>query len=511
MAPLEPQASGGQDTSVRERQRGRLTRWAGPLMAAVSLLVTFGVLEGLATLYVGRKAPTRLRDGIYLNQLPLITGQTPPSFRGARYPGAKLPEHKAPGELRVAVVGESSVEGSPFSHHGSPATMLHDLLVEVSPERPVTVINMGRVSSIAANAYYYLLFLKRYQPDVIVLYMGFNDGPYLGGEQCWAATHPRLHAAWRAAARHSWLLWAVRAFVPPHMARLSGAPEYSLEATPEPCAALASAAWTDWLVEAAADTGARVIVTTPVHNPLVQIEPGLPDALTEGLDLARLAPDYRALLACRLTPGCDVPGRAARALDVPYAGGSQPFPEPAVEGFDAQDLNTPRARHRAEHDLVSFAWRRAARAHGARVVDFRAAIEASRAQAPLGLGFFLDEIHLSLTGYHYLASHWREAILDQLGLRSPPPRLPTDAELRPYRDDLTYLSTKVALNFLCRGWLVSPVPMLELATRLCPRDACDEAAPLALAWLRLGLGLPPGVTGQELEAARAFEPLDWLR
>ena len=480
-------------------------------MAAVSLLVTFGVLEGLASLYVGRKAPTRLRDGIYLNQLPLITGQTPPSFRGARYPGAKLPEAKAPGELRVAVVGESSVEGSPFSHHGSPATMLHDLLVESSPEGPVTVINMGRVSSIAANAYYYLLFLERFEPDVIILYMGFNDGPYLGGEQCWAATHAGLHAVWRSAVRHSWLLWAVRAFVPPHLARLSGAPSYSLEATPEPCAALAFAAWTDWIVEAAADTGARVIVTTPVHNPLVQIEPGLPEALKGGLDLARLAPGYRALLACRLTPGCDVAGQAARALEVPYAGGPQPFPEPAVDGFEARDLVSPRARHRAEHDLVSFAWRRAARAHGARVVDFRAAVEASRAHAPLGLGFFLDEIHLSLEGYHYLASHWREAVLDQLGLRSPPPRLPSDADLRPFREALTYLSTKVALNFLYRGWLVSPIPMLELATRLCPRGACDEAAPLALAWLRIGLDLAPGLTGAGLDAARAFEPIDWLR
>ena len=486
-APVDPETSPPGPLSMKGVGERRAPRWAGPVAFLLVLVGLLGGLEGLARVYVQRFAPTRLRDGVYLNRLPLVTGITPGAFQGAAYPGDPLPEAKAPGELRVAVIGESSVEGSPFSPHASAPTMLHDRLRELLPGRAVTVLNLGRVGSIAANAWYTLVWLRRYAPDVVILYLGYNDTPDLGGEQCWAAEHPDAHAAWRRLVRHSWLVWAARAAGPAYLSKLTDAAKgYHPQHRDTPCPAPAFPPWARWLVEAAVETGARVVVTTPLHSPLAHLEPGLAASPDGRNDPAALRPAYAALLRCRLTPGCDLgPGLDAEG--------------PALTAWKAE-------RARMDGD-----WRQAAGTDAA-VLDVAADLGARGPGGPWGIDLFLDEIHLTLEGYAGLATRWAEAVRAiAAGGRVEASAEPAPLDLARYRADCRYVSTGVALNFFARGWYLSALPLMQLAAAWCPQGRCDPAAPLAVAWLRKGLGLEPGVPAEQAPAVEAFAPLDWLK
>ena len=123
----------------------RTPRWKKVALAASSLALTLLVLELVARLTMPGHAPVLLRDGIYLNALPLATGVAPSSL--AELPeGDPLPEDKRPGELRIFVFGESSVEGVPLGARASAPTMFHDLLVDVYPDRDITVVDSRNVS-----------------------------------------------------------------------------------------------------------------------------------------------------------------------------------------------------------------------------------------------------------------------------------------------------------------------------------------------------------------------------
>lgn len=90
-------------------------------------------------------------------------------------PSYPLPKAKPPGQLRVAVLGGSAVQtGSSFEFTIAGSLKLQ--LQERFPARDVEVINAGIVSSVSRQAIVYLLFtVFEYQPDVVILYDGFND------------------------------------------------------------------------------------------------------------------------------------------------------------------------------------------------------------------------------------------------------------------------------------------------------------------------------------------------
>jgi lysophospholipase L1-like esterase len=497
----------------------------GPLVSLVVLAALLAGLEGLARVYVRRFAPTALRDGVYQSRLPLITGITPASFQGASYPGERLTESKMPNEVRVAVVGESSVEGSPFSPHASAPTMLHDRLQELLREKTVTVVNLGRVGSIAANAWYTLLYLRRFQPDVVVLYMGYNDTPDLGGEQCWAAEHPDLHGAWRWLVQRSWLAWAVRSAGPAYLSKLTGAAKgYHPQHRDAPCPAPAFPAWARLVVQAAEDTGAAVLVTLPVRNPSAYLEPGLVSAADGRNDLSTLDAPYRDLLRCRLTPGCDLTLWLRAAAESRYVEGARQVSS-SLSPSGLSRVYTPQAAVGEERQAMAVAWQQAVdQAVGARrplVLNFAGLLRPESRWGYYGVDLFLDEVHLTLEGYQRLAWLWADAVADLQSagagadgaIRAGTPHTlePAAADLERYRDDTRYLSTGVALNAFLRGWYLSALPLMQLAAEWCPNDTCDPAAPLALAWLRHGVGLEPGVPETQMPAVLAFTPLDWLK
>lgn len=437
------------------------------LFAAAGLASAL-VFEGLARALIKVPAPVLLRDGLYVSGLPLINGH--PSCRWVpTAAGAPLPLVRRPGELRVFVFGESSVQGSPWDYAGSPATMLGDRLSGLLPGRPVTVVNMGRSCASMMDSYYYLLSAAPYRPDIVVFYQGSNDRFDADRERCLPASRPALHATWRFLAARSRLLWAARALAPRALRswenRALGEPAPPRKPGCDPNEAFA--AWTRILIGAAKELGAGVIVTTPVRNPLLPMElqawSPKPSSVRE--TIKGLEPRYRELLRCALTPGC-----------VPARGGPLAAPEAEIEG-------------RAE------AWKASAAAGGARFVDFRPRLSLS---APRGEGagwFFVGETHLTLEGYGLLSSLWAGEIVGLLGGGEPGGVEPGPASVRRYADVLEKRGEPVGLTFYSEGLSYLRARMLLLAVPSLRQAAARNVADahLVLAGLRKEVGLPPAL------------------
>ena len=87
----------------------------------------------------------------------------------------RFPVVKAPGTLRIFVLGESTTVGYPYMHNGSFHRWLQYRLMHTFPDRDVEIIN---VSLTAVNSYTVLGFGKQvvdYQPDAVLVYTGHNE------------------------------------------------------------------------------------------------------------------------------------------------------------------------------------------------------------------------------------------------------------------------------------------------------------------------------------------------
>lgn len=473
--------------------------WAQRLsLSALSFLVTALLLEALVRRLGVPGAPVLLREGLYASQLPMVTGRDNAPYVA----GSPLPETKRRGEIRVFVFGESSVEGLPWGYGGSPPAMLRDHLRALSPQADFTVVNMGRSASTMMDAYYYLVSIEAYAPDVVVFYQGSNDLFHTDRERCAPALHPRAYSAYRWLVERSRLLWAARALGPRVYTRIfpptSRPPPHAFGEDRQPgdlCdPAQAFPAWTEILLSTAKGLGARIIVTTPVENPLRWADENT---------RSQPAPSepYRRLLSCALGDDCDLVAtwKAVR--------GAPSF---------AWDRLGPRRR----------AWIAAAEAHGARVVDFAGYLE-REAEGGLRPPLFAEEVHLSLEGYWRLSWLWateiRALVEDRpsAGLAAPPP---------PLLDERFYLSEaarygsrgSAACTLLRSGALhlrlnmrVLAASLLESAVNIDAPPAGEAAssrvgaaAQLLLAWLRRDAGVDPRLPSS---LAAALDGLDVAR
>lgn len=477
-------------------------RWRGLhkklLLALASLALTFLVLEIVARIFAPRWAPVRVKDGYYANALPLATGLVAPSFR-ALPTGEPLPEDKPEGQVRVFVFGESSIQGVPYGIEASPPGQLADLLHEGYPDRDLVVVNMGRVASISANTYYHLLYALRFQPDVVIFYMGANDDEDIGGEQCAAAGWPILHGTWRLFVEHSTLLWTVRAIGP---TILWGADDAASEPPTEKngCSDPAQPRWADILVEVARDAGATVLVTTPVLQAASVLEPHEYRAGDTRLDMGEVPEHYRQLLVCRFTPGCDY-GSALQAVLTsakPTTSIGARYPTVDRRAYEA---------HLAKLNGLIAGWQAAAEEHGAEFVDFRSELAAQSPGGFLSGALFSDEVHLSVDGYGFLASCWRERLRPLLG--DGPPRAPSVPPLRAVRHYIARNgaeSTSMFSLYLRRGWILTVLPGIELAASF-EGTAGGDWARLVIGWLRRELGMAPGLSGRLAARLDTFDPL----
>ena len=504
----------------------------GPIMrmkAALALgtvLVTLGALELAARLAMPSRGPVLVREGYYANPLPLTTG--PIGSGSAHAPsGERLPEAKRPGEVRVFVLGESSVWGAPLDPDAAmPAMLLDDLRLR-SPSRTFTVVNMGRPGSISANVYYYLLFIRRYSPDLVVFYMGMNDSDSIGGEQCLLATRPAAHSLWRALAERSWLLWTLRTFGPTKVWALTRRWTYQLP--DRDCAQPPFPSWTRLLVETARKAGARVVIATPVQNVAEELGPQDLDPSKAIPELSAMDEGYKRLVACQLTEGCDFSARLLAAFAARHAArkagrvddeGRKALEERALARLD------PERRGRAmaagylsfcelEVEDKARAWRQAADAAGAEVVDFHRILAGLSPHGVLSERWFADSLRLKPEGYLLLARLVGGRIAFLLdGTPESPVAPPRPAETAAYLARTRASGAHNVLEQFHYGRYISLVPGLKAAALLPAADCARrgfcgdiEWARLSLAWMREQTGLPHGLAPALAPKLRGFSPL----
>lgn len=484
--PVAPQTQAAPPSDQPPAQRPRHLLLKRLALALGSLAFTWTLLELTAWFLTPNPSPYWLRDGIYVNALPLVTGY---SAFGIQPPLSvhRLPEDKRPGEIRILVFGESSVEGIPLDHFAAPPTLLHDELRKAFPDKDFTVINMGKTGSISANVFYYLLASRRFQPDVIIFYFGANDATNQGGESCWAWQHPATHGVWRFLVSNSPLLRSVRIYLPQLMwASTTSAPEIGCPTDTFP-------QWADLLVETAADIAPTVVVTTHVRTVLAAAECDGQRPLHETM----ADPEYKQLVRCRLDPTCDM---------------ASLFKERVATTNLASLIGAGRGRFAkwdAEMRSRSVGWQAAAAAHGATFVDFQQSMRDLAPNGLLGLphDLFADEIHLTPRGYLFLARHWVEAL--RPGLSGQPSRhvdLPTPAEAAYYAQSARTSGYSMLLNYVRRGWLLSVLDGFEMIATYQVAGVRRPLAELVLGWARQQVGLPHNLPPDLAPLLAGFDP-----
>jgi tetratricopeptide (TPR) repeat protein len=162
--------------------RGR-ARWLGRAVLLLLPFVFLGLVEGALRLArVGRPEPLVIR----LTSGPAEVYQINPEV-GRRYfppemerimpkPGFRLfPVRKEPDRLRLFVLGESSAAGFPYHTNGAFSGFLEDRLGVLLPGRKVEVINCAMTAINSYAVLDYVKELRRYQPDMFILYLGHNE------------------------------------------------------------------------------------------------------------------------------------------------------------------------------------------------------------------------------------------------------------------------------------------------------------------------------------------------
>ena len=104
------------------------------------------------------------------------TGQITQLINGDGFRDDPAPREKQPGEYRVIAVGDSCTFGDGVAGAQTYANVLESLLRQALPGRPVQVINAGVPGYTSFQVRRYLeRELWRWQPDLVVVYVGFND------------------------------------------------------------------------------------------------------------------------------------------------------------------------------------------------------------------------------------------------------------------------------------------------------------------------------------------------
>lgn len=179
----EALASGAAAASVRSRRLALGRLWTLRLgLVLLSPLVALGVLEvALRVLNVGGDLSFFVPDEEpgYFRTNPAFTSLFFPEQFDLRPIAFRLRQHKAANAIRVFVLGESAVFGTP-----EPAfSMAEQLRVQLRaryPKQEIEVFNLGMT---AVNSHVILRVVRDvlgFEPDVLVIYTGNNEivGPY---------------------------------------------------------------------------------------------------------------------------------------------------------------------------------------------------------------------------------------------------------------------------------------------------------------------------------------------
>ena len=498
--------------------------WKKLLLAFASFVVTLVLLEILTRVLLPVPAPIHYRDGIYANVLPMVNGRIEtPDFEGIS--GPPLTVDRRDGELRIFVFGESSVAGAPWAAAGSAPTMLQDQLRQLFPERDFVVVNMGRSASYTIDALYYLRTIERYEPDIIIFYLGYNDYYDVGSEQCWAATHRTAYGIWQWAVRNSQLLWTVRARGPAYVGGLRAQPRLSERG--EPCDdAQPFRYWSGTLIQTSRSMGAHVIVTTPIVNPLTAVEQDERSREWPTVEerLQNLGESYRDVLTCVLTEGCDSVPLIGAYLSHNYAGDEQTQSSAGTttdESDSLQGETVPWGQAVREHTssdgilpIRERIWSEVAEELGASLVNLRAELVLSTPEVYLSGEVFVDDMHLTHQGYWSVARLWALEVAKFLGSEDASDRIPLylpEAAQERYiveQARLTMSASTVTLDYgvpsLHHGAVVMGARCMLDAERI-----GSKTASIFLAWLRLQIGMTAAVPPHLAERVRGLDYEDF--
>ena len=331
---------------------------------------------------------------------------------------------KAPGALRVFVLGESTTAGFPFHVNGSFAGFLEDDLRATYTDRHIEVINVGMS---AISSYVVLDFAKQlvhYEPDLFLVYTGHNEfyGALGAASTRAASSRPATLLEMKLANLRTYQLvcntiFRVRSNPAEHpaagrslMAAMIGERTIRMDSPIHTQAEQVFRANLTDLIEVAKAHHVPVIVSTVTSN--LRDLPPFDSAHAPGLDAARA----RSIDAALTTTDRDAIGHAV-ALDTTYAASHYSLAR-ALEGDSA--LSTARAEYvRArDHDVVHFRAcsvfndiiREVAAAHHVPVLEMDAVFSAHAQGHVPGLDLFLEHLHPNLRGAMLMAAAFLDAM-----------------------------------------------------------------------------------------------------
>ena len=164
------------------------------LVAVAAPILFFCALEGALRL-AGYGKPTELfipdvKPGFYRTNPNFTAPFIPPSF-GIQPLNFRIRRHKAPGSVRVFVLGESAAQGMPEPDFGFAAQLGAQLRARY-PGKALEVVNLGITAINSHVVYRAARQAADFEPDLLVIYMGNNEvvGPYGPGCAYLSASPP---------------------------------------------------------------------------------------------------------------------------------------------------------------------------------------------------------------------------------------------------------------------------------------------------------------------------------
>jgi tetratricopeptide (TPR) repeat protein len=199
------------------------------LLAVGAPLAVLAALEG-GLRVAGYGKPTELfipdgKPGFYRTNPSFTAPYFPPQFDISPL-NFRIARHKEPGHIRIFVLGESAVRGTPEPGFGF-AAQLQAQLRAAYPGKGIEVYNLGIVAINSHVVYQAARQAAAFEPDLFVLYMGNNEvvGPYGPGSANLSLTLPLSMiraSAWVAGTRTGQLIGHV-------LGRLAARQDRSLE------------------------------------------------------------------------------------------------------------------------------------------------------------------------------------------------------------------------------------------------------------------------------------------
>ena len=420
-----------------------MIRIVGPLLVTLALLLA--IEAGLRV--AGIPARSRGGDATLFDILPMFQPASGPDgvpmMLRHDQKGVAFRKEKPANGWRVFVLGDSSAVGFPFGPEFAFPRFLQERLAAAMPERTVEVVNCGLNAVASWHGREILDEIVRYEPDVIIVYIGNGDWIIPGPE----ATSPVLTLL------SNLRLYQVAALVgrkwqPPQkgtidvervhsradgfrLARERARGNQTLTAREREVILARYADNLRAIIAAGRATGATVILSDLIQN-LSDFPPGA-SRHRRGLSDAQRTQWREAMLQAdaRMRAG-DQRG----ALD-DLARAERIDPRPAIlhymraQCLEAQgEYDAARAEYRVASDLdeaplgvpsaVNDVVRAVAKETGVQLVDLTGALAATTPHGMLGDGLFYDYVHPTVAGHARIADIFAAALGAPAGDWRPP-------------------------------------------------------------------------------------------